>query len=58
MGLRCALNTIVIRDCIITFCKVNPYIVNTPLLHVTSGVLIHEPAASDFLSYPEKGQER
>ena len=34
------------------------YIINTPLRHVTSAVLIPEPAASDILSYPEKGQER
>ena len=57
-GLRCALNSIVIRNCIVTHCKGNPYILKTPLCHVTSAALIPEPAASDILNYPEKGQKR
>ena len=58
MGLRCALDAITIKNCIITYCEGNPFIKNTPLRHITSAVRIPEPAASDIISYPQRGQER
>ena len=58
MGLRLSLNAITIKNCIITYCEGNPFIKNTPLRHITSAVCIPEPAASDIISYPQRGQER
>ena len=58
MGLRCALNAVTIKNCIVTYCEGNPYRKNTPLKNIVSSALIPEPAATDILSYPEKGQAR
>ena len=58
MGLRCALNAITIKNCIVTYYKGNPYVNNTPLKNIVSTVLVPEPAATDILTLPEKGQER
>ena len=58
MGLRCALNAVTIKNCLVTYCEGNPYMNNTPLKNVVSSALIPEPAATDILTYPEKGQAR
>ena len=58
MGLRCAINATRIRDCLVSYCKGNPFILDTPLKNIASGVLIPDKAAADILSYPELGQAR
>ena len=58
LGLRCALNSLRIRDCIVSYCQGNPMILNTPLRNITSSAIIPLKAADDILRYPEKGQER
>ena len=47
LGLRCALNSVRICNCLVTYCQGNPYTLNTPLRKITSSVLL-----------PEKCQER
>ena len=58
MALRCALNSIRIRDIIVAYCQGNPIIKNSKLKNIASGVLIPEKPADNILSYPEKGQTR
>ena len=58
LGLRCALNALRIRNYIVSFCKGNPFIVNTSLRNLLSSAIILSKAAEDIQSYPEKGQER
>ena len=58
LGLRCAINSVRIRNCVVTFCRGNPYVVNTLLRNITSSQLIPAPASADILRYPEKGKER
>ena len=58
MGLRCAMNSVRIRDIIVSYCQGNPFIMNTPLKNITSGVIIPKTPADDILNYPAKGQAR
>ena len=58
LGLRCALNSVRICNCLVTYCQGNPYTLNTPLRKITSSVLIPAAASTDILYYPEKCQER
>ena len=58
MGLRCALNSVRIRDIIVSYCQGNPFVVSTALKNITSGVIIPKAAADDILNYPAKGQAR
>ena len=58
LGLKCALNSVRICNCLVTYCQGNPYTLNTPLRKITSSVLIPVAASADILYYPEKFQER
>ena len=58
LGLRCAINSVRIRNCVVTFCRGNPYVVNKPLRNITSSQFILTPANTDILMYLKKGQER
>ena len=58
VGLRCALNSIRIRECIVAYCQGNPFALNTQLRNITSAALLPIKAAEDILEYPVKGQQR
>ena len=58
MGLRCALNSIRIHDCRVSYCQENLFLLNTSLRNITSGAIASERAAEDILYFPEKGQTR
>ena len=49
LGLRCALNSVWIWNCLVTYCHGDPYILNTPLRNITSSVLIPAVANTDIL---------
>ena len=59
VALRCALNSIRLKDTLIKFCKGNPLTPeNTKLRNIASGVIIPDSAADDIINYPDKGQAR
>ena len=59
VALRCALNSIRLKDTLIKFCKGNPFrSENTKLRNIASGVIIPDSAADDIINYPDKGQAR
>ena len=57
LGLRCALNSVRIRNCLVTYCQGNVYMKAMPLRNITSSVLLTPAACDDILYYPEKGQQ-
>ena len=57
-GLRCALNSVRLKNCLAKYCQGNAYSRQIPLKHITSSVVIPEKAADDILNYQAKGQQR
>ena len=57
-GLRCALNSVRLKNCLAKYCQGNAYARQIPLKHITLSVVIPEKAADDILNYPSKGQQR
>ena len=57
LSLRCALNSVRIRNCLVTYCQGNLYLKTIPLRNITSSILIPPDASDDILYYPEKGQQ-
>ena len=57
LSLRSALNSVRIRNCLMTYCQGNLYMKVIFLRNITSSVLIPPVACDDILHYPEKGQQ-
>ena len=59
VALRCALNSVRLKETLIKFGKGNPFTTeNTKLRNIASGVIIPDSAADDIINYPDKGQAR
>ena len=56
ISLRCAENSIKIRNCLVTYCQGNLYSKFVPLKSIVSSTLIPSEASIDILTYPQQGQ--